>query len=175
MKRYNLAIIGLGVGEKVLKSLKNHKRIKKIKIFDLDKNKLKICKKKYSVEIYSSENEIYDDKDIDIVYIASYDNYHFAQCKKTLKANKHIFVEKPAFLYEHQARKFKRLLNKKQNIALVSNMILRKSERFKFLKEKIKKNFFGEVYYVEGDYNYGRLKKITQEWRGTMLIKNLNL
>ena len=175
MKRYNLAIIGLGVGEKVLKSLKNHKRIKKIKIFDLDKNKLKICKKKYSVEIYSSENEIYDDKDIDIVYIASYDNYHFAQCKKTLKANKHIFVEKPAFLYEHQAREFKKLLNKKQNIALVSNMILRKSERFKFLKEKIKKNYFGEVYYVEGDYNYGRLKKITQEWRGKIPFYSVTL
>ena len=38
MKKYNLAIIGLGVGEKVLKSLKNHKRIKKIKIFDFNKN-----------------------------------------------------------------------------------------------------------------------------------------
>ena len=45
MKKYNLAIIGLGVGEKVLKSLKNHQRIKKIKIFDFNKNKLKTCKK----------------------------------------------------------------------------------------------------------------------------------
>ena len=45
MKKYNLAIIGLGVGEKVLKSLKNHKRIKKIKIFDFNKNKLKTCEK----------------------------------------------------------------------------------------------------------------------------------
>ena len=46
MKKYNLAIIGLGVGEKVLKSLKYHKRINQIKIFDLNKSKLKNCKKK---------------------------------------------------------------------------------------------------------------------------------
>ncbi len=175
MKKYNLAIIGLGVGEKVLKSLKNHKRIKKIKIFDLNKNKSQSCKKKYSVEIYSRESEIYNDKDIDIVYIASYDNYHFAQCKKALESNKHIFVEKPAFLYQYQAKEFKKLLDKKQNIALVSNMILRKSERFKFLKKKIKKNLFGEIYYVEGDYNYGRLKKITQGWRGKIPFYSITL
>ena len=175
MKKYNLAIIGLGVGERVLKSLKNHQRINKIKIFDFNKSKLKICKKKYSVEIYSTENEVYNDKDIDIVYIASYDNYHFAQCKKSLKANKHIFVEKPAFLYEHQAEEFKSLLNKKKKIALLSNMILRKSERFKYLKKKIKEKYFGEIYYVEGDYNYGRLNKITQEWRGKIPFYSVTL
>ena len=33
MKKYNVAIIGLGVGEKVLKTLKNNKKINSIKIF----------------------------------------------------------------------------------------------------------------------------------------------
>ena len=65
-----------------------------------------------------NRHEIYNDKDIDIVYIASYDNYHFVQCKKSLKANKHIFVEKPAFLYEHQAEEFKST-SKKKNIIII--------------------------------------------------------
>ena len=175
MKKYNLAIIGLGVGKKVLSSLQKHPRIKKIKVFDFDKKKLIKCKKEYLVEVYFSEKEIYEDEDIDIVYIATYDNYHFIQCKKALKANKHIFVEKPAFLYEHQAKEFKRLLDKKSKIALLSNVILRKSERFKFLKKRIKQNYFGEIYYVEGDYNFGRLKKITHEWRGMIPFYSITL
>ena len=119
MKKYNLAIIGLGVGEKVLKSLKNHKRIKKIKIFDLNKNKSQSCKKKYSVEIYSRESEIYNDKDIDIVYIASYDNYHFAQCKKALESNKHIFVEKPLTSNSNEAQIIHELASKNKIVGQV--------------------------------------------------------
>ena len=75
-------------------------------------------------------------------------------------------------MYEHQAEEFKSLLNKK-NIALLSNVILRKSERFKFIKEKIKK-YFGEIYYVEGDYNYGRLKKLLKNGEAKFLFTQLH-
>ena len=53
-------------------------------------------------------------------------------------------------------------------------MILRKSERFKFIKEKIKKITLVK-YIMEGDYNDGRLKKITQEWRGKSPFYSLTL
>ena len=29
-----------------------------------------------------------------------------------------------------------------------------------------KMNRFGKIFYIEGDYNYGRVKKITKGWRG---------
>ena len=175
MKKYNVAIIGLGVGEAVLRTLKKNHKINKIKIFDFNKKKLNLCKKKYSVDIYSKENEIYKDRSIDIVYIASYDNFHFNQCKKTLIANKHIFVEKPAFLYEREANSFQKLLTKKKDIAFMSNLILRKSPRFMFLKKKINSGYLGKIYYVEGDYNYGRLKKITHGWRGKIPFYSVTL
>ena len=175
MKKYNVAIIGLGVGEKVLKTLKNNKKLNSIKIFDFNKNKLNRLKKKYSVHAYSKEKDIYKDKSINIIYIATYDNYHYAQCKKALAANKHIFVEKPAFLYENHASTFRKLIEKKPGIAFMSNLILRKSPRFIYLKNKIKSGLLGKIYYVEGDYNYGRLKKITHGWRSKIPFYSVTL
>ena len=49
----------------------------------------------------------------------------------------------------------------------------RKSERFKYLKEKLKK-YFGEIYYVEGDYNYGRLKKLLKNGEVKFLFTQLH-
>ena len=46
------------------------------------------------------------------------------------------------------------------------NLILRKSPRFKDLKNMIENNILGEIYSIEGDYNYGRKWKITEGWRG---------
>ena len=40
--------------------------------------------------------------------------------------------------------------------------------RFRLLKKKIENKEFGELYYLESDYNYGRLHKITNGWRGKM-------
>ena len=40
------------------------------------------------------------------------------------------------------------------------------SPRFIDIKKKIENGFFGDIYYVEVDYNYGRLKKILYGWRG---------
>ncbi len=175
MKKYSVAIIGLGVGEKVLFSLKKNKRIKKIKLFDVDFKKLKKYSKKYNLNYYPKESEIYKDKNIDIVYIASYDNYHFIQAKKSLLADKHIFVEKPAFISEDECKKIKNILNKKKKLAIMSNVILRKSKRFNYLKKKIDKGYLGKIYYVEGDYNYGRLNKLTNGWRGKIPYYSVTL
>ena len=56
---------------------------------------------------------------------------------------------------------------------MTTNTILRTSKRFMEIKNKIKEGFFGDIYYLEMDYNYGRLKKITDGWRGK--IKNYSV
>lgn len=49
-----------------------------------------------------------------------------------------------------------------------SNLILRKSPRFILLKEMIENGDFGDMFYLDGDYNYGRIHKITEGWRGKL-------
>ncbi len=162
----NVGIIGLGVGAKHLESLKKNKYINKIKVYDYDKKKVKYYSKKFQVLSCNNEDEIFKDRSINLVCIASYDNFHYGQIKKSIINKKHIFVEKPAVDSFSSAKKILNLLKKNKKIFFCTNYILRKSPRFIQIKKLIKKNYLGKIYYIESDYNYGRVHKLTNGWRG---------
>ena len=162
----NAAVIGLGVGEQHLRGLKENSKIKIIKIFDKNQKRMSDLAKKYDVYGCKKIEEILNDKKIDVVCIASNDDSHFDYIKKCLNKNKHIFVEKPALINHLNARKIFKILKEKKKIFFYSNYILRKSKRFMKLKRMIEKKEFGNIYYFEGDYNYGRINKIISGWRG---------
>jgi predicted dehydrogenase len=167
MKKLSIGIIGLGVGEKHLEAYLGNKSCEVKAICDFDAKKLKAVSKKYpSLTTTKNADEILADKSINVVSIASYDNFHYRQIVKAIEMNKHIFVEKPLCLYGKEAADLHRRLAKKPHLKLSSNLILRKSPRFAWLKKAIRAGKLGTVYHIEGDYNYGRLEKITKGWRG---------
>lgn len=164
-----VGVIGLGVGEQHVQALIKHPHAQVTALCDLDAQKLKSVGERYGVSYLANEAEqILTDSNIDVVSIASYDNYHAQQIILALQNNKHVFVEKPLCLFEAEAREIKAELNKRPQLRLSSNLILRKSPRFIDLKNRIKADELGRVFYVEGDYNYGRIHKITEGWRGTI-------
>lgn len=160
-------IIGLGVGEAHIAGYREHPDCEVVALCDFSKEKITTAKSKYpDLQITDNAAEIINDPSINVVSIASYDNYHHDQVMTALAANKHVFVEKPLCLNESEARNIRLMLKKKPQLKISSNLILRKYPRFINLKEKIAKGKLGELYYIEGDYNYGRLEKITEGWRG---------
>ncbi|MGH2744319.1 MAG: Gfo/Idh/MocA family protein, partial [Thermoleophilaceae bacterium] len=113
-------------------------------------------------------DELLDDPEIDIVSIASYDSYHHEQVVRALERGKHVFVEKPVCQTPEQAREIHAALRARPELVLSSNLLLRASPRFQLLKRWIEEGRFGRVYYMEGDYDYGRLWKLTEGWRGDL-------
>mgnify|MGYP001288117001 CR=1 FL=1 len=172
MNKFKIGIIGLGVGEQHLKKYIKISGCEVVSIYDKNINKLKLISKKYNVNFCKNENEILKNKDINLISIASYDDKHFSQASKAILNNKNVFIEKPAFSNINECLKIKNLL-KKRNVAIYSNLLLRTSERFTSLRKKIEKKQLGKIYYIEGDYNYGRLSKITKGWRSK--IKNYSV
>ena len=168
MKKINCALIGFGnVGkqhanflEKNIKTKLNYVCEKNSKIRKINKYKFK------NFKWIKDENIIFKDKNIDLVVISSYDNYHFRQIKKSLKNKKNVFCEKPICQNLSELKRIHNLLIKYKSSRFSSNLILRSNKEFKFLKKLIIKKKIGKIYYTEGDYNYGRLSKITKGWRG---------
>ena len=166
MKKINAAVVGLGVGYFHAKSIINHKNFHLKKICDFDKKKLKEFKNEYkNVVTTTNFQDIINDKEIKLVCLATYDNIHFDQIKKALEFNKDIFVEKPICVNLKEFKSLEKILKKKPNIKISSNLVLRCHPSIVRLKEFIKKKLIGDIYYIEGDYNYGRLNKITNGWR----------
>jgi len=169
MKRLNVGIIGLGVGEEHIAGYRRHPASEITAICDFSRKKLAAAKKKYpGIRLTRKADLLLKDPSIDVISIASYDNYHYEQVIKALTNNKHVFVEKPLCLYEKEARRIRALLKKRPGLKMSSNLLLRASPRFRLLRRMVKRKFFGRLYHVEGDYNYGRLHKITGGWRGAI-------
>lgn len=160
-------IIGLGVGEAHIAGYHEHPGCRVVALCDFSDEKLSMARRKYpGMLITDNDREILHSPEIDVVSIASYDNYHYEQIMTALGCGKHVFVEKPLCLYESEARDIRQALRERPHLKMSSNLILRKSPRFIDLKRSIQSGRLGEIFHVEGDYNYGRLHKITKGWRG---------
>ena len=169
LKNYNdqliVGVIGLGVGAFHLANSIDYKYTKVKYICDTNQKKLSYYKKKFDIRLATKNfNEVVNDKEVNAIIIASYDNEHANQVLKALKNNKHVFIEKPMCLKLKDLDKIMRIKKKKPNLYLSSNLTLRTHPFFnKLIKNR---NKLKKIYYLEGDYNYGRLDKFTKGWRG---------
>jgi predicted dehydrogenase len=162
-------IIGFGVGEQHIAGYEAHPGCRVVAVADFAADKLDEAKRKYPhIRCTSSADDVLEDRDIDVVSIASYDNYHYEQIVKAIATDKHLFVEKPLCLHEEQAAHVRRLLSEKPYLKLSSNLILRRYPRFKSIKRLTETGEMGELFCVEGAYNYGRLHKLVDGWRGSI-------
>lgn len=166
------AIIGMGIGQKHFEAIDNYKNSMVKIICEKNKNKIKELKIKYPNKIVTSdEDAIFLDKQINLVSIASYDQFHFSQILKCFKYKKNMIIEKPLCLNFNQLKKIYFLSKQNKNIKLTSNLVLRTNSLFKEFKKRINKQ---KIFYIEGDYIWGRKEKLFG-WRSKIKEYSLTL
>lgn len=160
------AVVGLGIGEQHASAILENQHCLLSKIVELDQYKTHqfIKENKLKNTSYATFEEVINDPSIGLVSIASYDDFHYGQVLECLKKNKHIFVEKPLCQTYDQLKSLHLEWGKTQ-CALLSNLVLRKSPLYIWLKDMIANQLLGEIYAFDGDYLYGRVHKITDGWR----------
>ena len=169
MTKLRAGIIGLGVGERHIAGYESHPDCEVVALCDFSAEKRAYLSAAYpAATIVAKADEILLNPDIDVVSIASYDNFHFEQVVQAIANDKHVFVEKPLCDHREQAVEIRRALNQKPSIKMSSNLILRRAPRFQWLKEKIDGGGMGRLSYVDADYNYGRVEKLTKGWRAAI-------
>ena len=83
-KSINAATIGLGFGLNHAKVLKKNKHVKLINVSDIDKKKI-IYAKMLNTSFNVNLNSIFKNKKINLISIASYDNYHYKHIVQAIK------------------------------------------------------------------------------------------
>lgn len=162
-----VGVIGLGVGERHSDVYNADPRCELVSICDLDAEKLGRIGQKYDSPVLTTDaKDILTNSSIDLVSIASFDNFHCEQILLAIENDKHIFVEKPLCLNDSEFEQISKSLKEKPHIKISSNLVLRTAPHFLEVKKKIASGYFGKLYYFEGDYNYGRIQKIISSWRG---------
>lgn len=166
----NIGVIGLGIGERHVDALANDNRVSIAVVCDLNISKAKAIASKYNVPAFCENwKQMLKDFDLGAVIIASYDHYHAEQLIEFIRQGVHIFIEKPLCTtlkeLEHIEKEYC-LANKHSNVFVSSNFILRTESRFIELKKRISDGDLGLIYSVEASYDYGRIHKIFDGWRG---------
>lgn len=162
-------VIGMGVGERHIEGFEADPRCSVTTLCDINPDKLKDVASRYpGRKLVTDPFHILDDPEIDVVSIASYDDAHHQQIVRALQNSKHVFVEKPICLHREELDDIADHLVKAPTLQLSSNLILRRAPRFINLKENIFKGTYGDIFYLEADYNYGRVEKIISGWRGQL-------
>lgn len=160
-------IIGLGVGEQHIQGYESDPRCQVAVLCDCDPDQLRKVSSRYpGKQITSNSETVIQDASIDVISVASYDDDHRDQIVAALQSGKHVFAEKPLCLTGQELLDIVDHLNQYPERRLSSNLILRRSPRFIWLKQQLTAGYLGVPYYIEADYNYGRLHKITEGWRG---------
>lgn len=161
-KKINVSVSGFGnVGKKHAQFIKSYKKTNLLSIFDTS-----FLKKNISRAI-KSFNHLVKNYSCDLVVIASPDHSHYKQIMQSLKYKKNIFIEKPICINLKELKNISDEWKKnKYQVNLRSNLILRTSPLYVWLKKQIKKKYFGEIYSIDVEYLYGRLNKFVKGWRG---------
>lgn len=163
----NAGVIGLGVGESHIIGLESHPNCQIKAICDINEIVLqKVGSRFPSCTLSTDPNLILNDPNIQLVCVASYDDVHEQQVVSALRNNKHVFVEKPLCLTSKELSNIAEELRLQPHLLLSSNLILRKTPRFIELHDRIKAGQLGNIFHIEGSYDYGRLHKLTDGWRG---------
>ncbi len=162
-------VIGLGVGQRHAEAYSRHPEVELRSLCDLDSEKLKTAQELFpQATLTTNAMTLLRDPQLDVISIASYDDAHFEQIILALDNDKHVFVEKPVCLFAHEAAAIRAKLREKPALRFSSNLLLRNSPRFQWLRQQLKDGLFGTPFYLEGAYDYGRIEKLTQGWRGRL-------
>jgi predicted dehydrogenase len=109
--------------------------------------------KKHSISsAYGSYEELVADPHVDIVYIATTNNAHFANAKLALSSGKHVLLEKPFTLDAAQAMELVGI-SRSNNVFLMEAMWTRFLPNHSVLFEKLNQGLIGTPLYLFADHN----------------------
>ena len=161
----NVGIIGAGyIGAKRAEVIRNLKKDKVVSVFDIDANKSLALAKKIGASAVSSSKDIFKDKRIDTVIIATINSASAQLCLEAIRNKKNVLCEKPLGINYKEARKvFFAAKNNKVILKVGFNHrfhgAIRKARHF------AQSGAIGELMYMRAVYGHGGRKGYDLEWR----------
>lgn len=149
MRMLNVAVIGCGYwGPNLVRNFNSLSECEVTTVCDANKNRLAHMKKLYPhLETTTEVEEIFLNKNIDAVAIATPVSCHYELAKKSLQAGKHTFIEKPMASSVAECRELVDLSLELSLTLMVGHTFIY-SPPVKKIKELVDSGDLGEIQYV---------------------------
>lgn len=155
MKTYNWATLGCGVIANELAQAMEKQGRKLYSVANRTYEKAVEFAGKYGIEkVYQNIDEVFEDEDVDIIYISTPHNTHISYLRKALAAKKHVLCEKAITLNSDELSEAIRLAQE-NDVILAEAMTIYHMPIYRTLQEKGKT--LGELRLIQ--MNFGSYKE----------------
>lgn len=169
MGNYRWAVLGCGVIANQLAQAMENKGRKLYAIANRTYSKAEAFAKQYGVEkVYENIDQLFEDKNVDIVFISTPHNTHMQFMRKALKAGKHVLCEKSITLNSAELQEATELAEEK-HVVLAEAMTIYHMPVYKKLNEIIKSGKLGSLKLIQ--MNFGSYKEY--DMRNRFFNRNL--
>lgn len=146
----NVGLIGFGYwGPNIARNISEIEGMELKVICDLDPGRLSLARRKFlNSSFLPDAKSIFDDPEIDAVFIATPINTHYSLVKRALESSKHVFVEKPITNSSEQAQELCSIAEKNNLVLMVDHTFLYTGAVEK-IRELIVENYLGEINYID--------------------------
>ncbi len=161
----NVGIIGAGfIGAKRAEVIMKFKKDRIVSIFDTDLVRSTALAQKVGCAIAKSSTDIFKDKNIEAVIIATVSNVSAPLCLEAIRYKKNILCEKPLGINYLEAKKIYTYAQKNKVMLKVGfnhrfHLAVRKAH------DLVAKGAIGELMYMRAVYGHGGRKGYDLEWR----------
>ncbi|WP_238905037.1 Gfo/Idh/MocA family oxidoreductase [Clostridium sp. YIM B02506] len=157
MRKFNWAILGTGVIAREMAAALNEVNGEIYAVSNRNIEKAQAFAKEFNIsKFYTDSNEMINDPNVDILYIATPHNLHYEYLLKALKSGKHVLCEKAITVNAKQLDEVISIA-KEKNLVVAEAMTLFHMPLYKKLKEIIDSGAIGKVKMVQ--VNFGSCKE----------------
>ena len=153
MKAVKFAIIGAGgIANQFVKAVKNTDKAEIVMVASKDMERAKAFSEKHGIEKYGTYKEVYENPEVEAVYVSTTHNFHHDIIIDALNAGKHVLCEKAMVLSEKEATDVINL-SREKGLLLMEAMWARHNPAVKKVKEWIAEGKIGRL--VTGNLSWG--------------------
>ena len=154
---YRWATLGCGVIANQLAEAMDNRGKKLYSVANRTHEKAVTFAEKYGIQkVYENIDEVFEDENVDIIYISTPHNTHIEYMKKALNAGKHVLCEKSITLNSQELQEAMELASK-NNVILAEAMTIFHMPIYKKLNEIIKSGKLGSLKLIQ--MNFGSYKE----------------
>ncbi|MDD3832786.1 MAG: Gfo/Idh/MocA family oxidoreductase [Oscillospiraceae bacterium] len=163
MKQYKAAIAGYGgMGRHHFKSICTTERIRFEGVYDIDPERMKLALSDGISKEYSSYQELLADKEIDLVLIATPNNFHMTYACQAMEAGKMVVCEKPVAMSSDELQEMMNC-SAKTGVKLTVHQNRREDADYLEMRDAVEKGLLGKVFDIESRVTGAR--GIPNGWR----------
>lgn len=163
MIRYRWATLGCGVIAHQLAEAMKAQGATLYSVANRTKAKAEQFAAQYGIEkVYDTIEEVFEDENVDVIYISTPHNTHLPYLKQALAAGKHVLCEKSITLNSKELAEAAALA-KENHVILAEAMTIYHMPIYKELKKRIQAGEFGSLKLIQ--MNFGSYKEYDMENR----------